>query len=223
MMRSAATYTLCLFILILFSWPTPAKEMPVSSSILKFLNDEEKEEVLSGKIIVQEVPNPGKIGSTYQAIGLIPGGLDQTSAVLLAFEKYPEFMPNVEALEAKQYPDKSIVTDYTLGLPLGKKKKYRLKFELEKTPRTFRLSWKLIPRPDLEPNLTIVNTTGYWLLETFPQKEGHILALYHVYTDPGHIPWGFGWIVDILTSHSIPDIIQATRDRIKTASPQSAK
>jgi hypothetical protein len=43
-----------------------------------------------------------------------------------------------------------------------------------------------------------------------------VLAWYHVYTDPGKIPTGFGWIVNILTKGSMPDILRNTDKRVKS-------
>jgi len=53
-------------------------------------------------------------------------------------------------------------------------------------------------------------------LEDFPEKDNQVLAYYRVYTDPGKIPFGTGWIVDILTQKSIPNIISRTRSRVKS-------
>ena len=64
----------------------------------------------------------------------------------------------------------------------------------------------------LEKVETIRNTTGYWLLK---QKSSEsVMVLYHVYTDPGAVPRGLGWVVNILTEKSVPDALQKTRERV---------
>jgi hypothetical protein len=202
---------LCAFSLRVFAADTPA-----SAPLFTQLNDEQKKQLSNSEVLVRQVPNPGKNGATYEALGLIPASIDRVAAILVDFEKYPEFMPNVSRVTVTQNADKTIDADNTLSLPLGKKKEYRLRFWQERSAATYRLLWKILPRPDLAPLETIVDTTGYWQLENVPQKKDQILALYHVYTDPGHIPWGLGWIADILTERSVPGVVTATRNRAKS-------
>lgn len=64
----------------------------------------------------------------------------------------------------------------------------------------------------------IVDTYGQWILEMVPGQDDQVLAYYRVYTDPGHIPWGAGWIVEGLTKSSVPDIIKKTRERMRDLS-----
>jgi len=75
--------------------------------------------------------------------------------------------------------------------------------------------WKKRPWPGLKPEETIVDTYGQWILEVFPGTTPRVLAYYRVYTDPGKVPLGTGWIVDFLTRQSVPDIIKRTRERVK--------
>jgi ABC-type sugar transport system substrate-binding protein len=37
---------------------------------------------------------------------------------------------------------------------------------------------------------------------------------YLVYTDPGPVPMGFGWIVDSMSKDSIPKMLEALRARV---------
>ena len=147
-------------------------------------------------------------------MGLVKGTVSDVYQVLVKFEDYPKFMPNVSKCEVLKRTDDTAILNYTLSLPLGKVKKYRLKmtFQNEKSGAT--LTWKLIEWQGLKKSETIEDTTGYWLLEDYPEKAGHIIALYHVYTDPGPISLGLGWIVDILTKNSIPDVVIKTRNRV---------
>ncbi|MCI5125930.1 MAG: hypothetical protein D3925_16025, partial [Candidatus Electrothrix sp. AR5] len=53
----------------------------------------------------------------------------------------------------------------------------------------------------------------------------HSLVLYHVYTDPGKIPFGLGWIVDFLGKDSVPEVLVQTKELAErvSASLKSAR
>jgi len=123
-------------------------------------------------------------------------------------------MPNLDSIDISQRTNNSAVLKYHLSLPLGKTKKYRLKIDFQIKDNSAFLSWKILPWPELSLPETIKDTTGYWILKTDPKQKNSTLVLYHVYTDPGPIPFGLGWIVDILTENSIPDVMLNTRERV---------
>ena len=171
--------------------------------------------LFEGRVVVSKVGNSGKNAQEYEALGAIEGTLEEAAAVLIDYQSYPQFMPNVSEIKiASSTPDATIV-DYKLLLPLGVVKKYRLKFWSKKEEYRFQLFWKKLPWPGLKPEETVIDTYGQWILEGASQRESPILAYYRVYTDPGNIPFGMGWIVDALTQNSIPDIIKGTRSRVK--------
>jgi hypothetical protein len=165
-------------------------------------------------VVLREVTNGKKGAKTFEAVGLIKATVSDVYQVLVKFEDYPKFMPNVSKCEVLKRTDDTAILNYTLSLPLGKEKKYRLKMTFQKDKSRATLTWKLIEWQGLKKSETIEDTTGYWLLEEYPEKAGHIIALYHVCTDPGPIPLGLGWIVDILTKNSIPDVMIKTRKRV---------
>ena len=69
--------------------------------------------------------------------------------------------------------------------------------------------------PGIKPKEMIIDTWGQWILETYPGKEQQVVAYYRVYTDPGKIPLGFGWIVEFMSKDSIPNVIKQTRRRVR--------
>jgi tetratricopeptide (TPR) repeat protein len=176
---------------------------------------EHKASIIKGKIIVQRVADYGNKAEEYEAIGLIEGTLREVSGVLTDYKNYPEFMPNVEEIFIRSVTDEGSVVDHKLGLPMGVVKKYRLMFWSKSETGKVQLFWRKLPWSELKPKQTVVDTYGQWILEDFPEKENHVLAYYRVYTHPGKIPFGTGWIVDILTKESIPNIIKGTRNRVK--------
>lgn len=172
--------------------------------------------IIKGKITVRKIADYEKNAEEYEAMGLIEGTLDEVSGVLADFESYPKFMPNVNKITIRSSTNKETVVDYKLLLPLDFVKKYRLKFWSKKEEDKIQVFWKKLPWPGLKPKETVIDTYGQWILEIFPDKDNQVLAYYRVYTDPGEVPFGTGWIVDILTKQSIPDIIKGTRNRVKS-------
>jgi hypothetical protein len=121
-------------------------------------------------------------------------------------------MPNVSRTDVVERHGNEAVIDYTLTLPLDKVKKYRLKISLSDPASGCSLiRWHLLKRPELHAEETIKDTTGYWRIE---ERNPHgSLVLYHVYTDPGPVPFGLGWIVDILSKNSVPQALLRTKAR----------
>src|SRR5512136_101141 len=61
----------------------------------------ERAELRKGHVVLKEIPSPGKKGRTFQALGILPCGLDEAFAVLTDFGRYHEFMPQVQRAEAR--------------------------------------------------------------------------------------------------------------------------
>ncbi len=176
------------------------------------LNDHEKKLVDSGEIIVREVKAHAKNGRTFEAVGLINTPRTDLVKVLTDYEKYPEFMPNITHIKIIEQNGKESVLNYTLTLPMGKVKKYRLRlFVTEPEDKTSLIQWKLKEWPGLKKEETIKDTTGYWCIKE--KTKNSSLVLYHVYTDPGPVPFGLGWIVDVLSKNSVPKAFLHTKQR----------
>ena len=179
------------------------------------LKPEEKILIEQGEILVREIHTHKKNGRTFKAIGLINAEVDHIYKILQDYESYPEFMPNLDNIEILKQDSKSAILNYTLDLPLNKVKRYRLATDFKHENGRALITWKLIPWPGLKESEKIKDSTGYWDLSNYLDKKGYVLAVYHLYTDPGPIPTGLGWIVDILTKSSVPDIIHNTRQRVQ--------
>jgi hypothetical protein len=182
----------------------------------KSLDELQKKAISKGEIIVREVAI-GKKGRTFEAIGLVRASRGIVAQVVTDYRKYPEFMPHVSSLEIVDQRGPEAVLDYTLTLPLGKIKKYRLRISARApADKLTVLQWQMENRPGLKPAETIADTTGYWRIED--AGEGRSLVLYHVYTDPGPVPFGLGWIVDVLSKKSVPEVLLQTRRRAEKLS-----
>ena len=179
------------------------------------LFQENKTAISKGKIIVRKIPGHSGNLQEYEAMGLIEGTVEDVSAILTDYRSYPEFMPNVKEASIRSSTDDGFIVDYKLDLPMGLDKKYRLRYRVKNEANKVQLLWKNLPWPGLKPKEAIIDTWGQWILETYPGKEPQVLAYYRVYTDPGQIPLGFGWIVEFMSKDSIPNVIEQTKRRVK--------
>lgn len=162
---------------------------------------------------VTDISAPGVPGKTFIAQTLIHDRVQKLCAVIMDYTRYPQFMPNTEKTRIVSASDEATVIEMTLKLPLGKIKKYRLNMTSAVTPESCRLTWKLVPWEQLEVSETITDTSGYWLLTPDGSDGSKTLVRYNIYADPGPIPFGLGWIVDVMTRISLPRTLDALRER----------
>jgi len=164
------------------------------------------------KVTMVDVSKAGSPGKTFMAGTIINASVPDICAVLQDYASYPAFMPNTESAKVSQSGAAHTLLDVTLKLPMGKIKKYRLRMEPKVGADSCSLAWKLVPWPGLKQEETIADTTGSWQLSPGP-SAGKTVLRYHVYTDPGPVPFGLGWIVDSLSKDSIPQTLDAVRKR----------
>ncbi len=185
---------------------------PAWSASAILLTPLEQQIVQKKEILVRERSSRGKPGRAFEAVAIMEARRKVIQNIVLDYPRYPDFMPNVSRLEVFQQDKTTAVLSYLLTLPLGKTKKYRVKMTAsEPDLKTSLIQWQIEPWPGLKPTETIKDTTGYWRIEELADKRS--LVQYHVYTDPGKIPFGLGWIVDILSKDSVPEVLAKTKER----------
>ncbi len=168
------------------------------------------------RVTLVDTSQAGSPGKSFVAGTLIAAPVDTLCAILQDYAAYPRFMPNTESVKISQTGPGHAMVDVTLKLPMGKFKKYRLRMEPKTSAGACMLSWKLVPWPGLKQEDTIAATNGYWQLSA--GSAGKTVVKYVVYTDPGPIPFGLGWIVDSLSKDSIPSTLEALRKRAQSIS-----
>lgn len=176
------------------------------------INNKELELVRSGEIVFRELTTDEKPGLTYEVIGTMNASLDVLLDVLMDYEKYGEFMPSVSRVEIVEQKGDEAILNFILELPMGFSKRHRIHIALtDPGPQGHLLLWDLVEWPGLTPDETIKDSEGYWMIqEEAPNK---LLVLYHVYTDPGSIPYGLKWLVEPLSRSRISEAFLETRDR----------
>lgn len=166
------------------------------------------------QITITDLSKPEQAGKTFFAATIMNAPMQKLCSTILDFPDYPSFMPNTDKTKVLYSSDDYSIVDMTLKLPLGKIKKYRLKLEPKTNQQSCQVFWKLIPWDELKPEETIADTTGYWQLTSFPSNKNKTIVEYFVYADPGPIPFGLGWIVDIMSKQSLPRTLEAVRDKV---------
>lgn len=164
-----------------------------------------------GAVQVVEAPNGGLPGKAFTAWTLVAASVPRLCAMVQDYPSYASYMPNTKSALQVGAGEGYVLVDMTLDLPLGQEKKYRLRLEPQQpAPSQCRLDWRLVPA-GLPAGETIADTTGYWRFTPAPGDSGKTLVEYHVYADPGPVPYGFGWIVDMMSKRSLPRTLEALR------------
>jgi len=174
----------------------------------------ERAEVLKGRIVLREIPNPGRDGRTYEAVGVLPASLDDALSVITDYRSYGDFMPRVERTVVTDESDSVSIVEQYLKLPLGTHRRYRLRYSVRRGDDGFRVEWEKIPWPEVPLSRSVVDTSGHWRVGRFP--EGGLLACYHVYTDPGRVPLGMKGLALSFSKREIPKVIERVRERLRS-------
>lgn len=167
------------------------------------------------EVLLLEQTKPDSNGKTFVAGTILNAPLAKVCTTVQAYEDYPSFMPNTAKAKVSRQADESALVDFTLNLPLGKIKKYRLKMTPKVNAANCYLSWKMQPWEGLKQEETIADTSGHWDLSAMAGNPNKTVVKYQVFTDPGPVPLGLGWIVDSMSKDSIPKMMEALRSKLK--------
>ncbi|KQX01291.1 hypothetical protein ASC94_01190 [Massilia sp. Root418] len=164
-------------------------------------------------VTLQEVPSGKPQGKAFLAATIINAPMARLCGIIQDYAGYPGFMPSVSHTALSKSASGSPLVDMTLKLPLGKVKKYRLEMTPKVSPQQCRLAWDMVPNAALKNEETIAGTDGFWQLAPVAGDSGKTVVQYYVYTDPGPVPMGAGWIVDSMSKDSLPKTLEALRAR----------
>jgi len=166
-------------------------------------------------VTLTDLTPPAATGKTFAAATLIDAPVRTLCAIIVDYPAYPAFMPNTDRTEVRESTAVYSIVDISLKLPLGKMKHYRLRMEPESSPQLCHVAWHMVPRPGVAAEETITDTRGHWRLVPWARDRSKTEVHYEVYTDPGPVPLGFGWIVDALSKDSLPKTLEALRVRAR--------
>jgi len=203
--------TLLLLVITSFlstSLAQPSVYMPILSVV-------ERAELENGGTILRELKPSSPQGQTVEVIGLIKAPGENLVQLLTDYEAYPEFMSAVNLIGVVDQTGETTTLNYILNPILGYTKKYRIKIAPVKLDQgVWKIEWQMIPWPGLSPQETIGDTRGYWLILEETARQS--LVQYHVYSDPGPVPFGLGGMVDVLSKRSIKAVFLETRSQAET-------
>jgi ribosome-associated toxin RatA of RatAB toxin-antitoxin module len=165
------------------------------------------------QVTITDFSNRSSPGRTFAANTVIDAPLQKLCAIIQDYAGYSQFMPNTDNAKVVQAAGDYSVVEMSLKLLLGKMKRYRLRLEPKVTLQACHLSWKQVPWEELKPDDTIADTSGYWHLTPHPAHPSKTVVEYFVYADPGYVPFGFRWIVDLMSKESLPKTLEALRGR----------
>ena len=173
------------------------------------LTEKEKSKVEAGGLVVHAASVQGSYAKEIHAFLRIQAPTEKVFSLITNYQILPSFMPNLERIEVLSQDDTGAVANYYLDLPFGVHKQYRLKLAYNKQPDSWRMTWHKLDWQGLASERTIADTTGYWDLQVL---DGQTTQLhYYTKTDPGHVPFGLGWLVDYLTEETVVDLLKNTK------------
>ena len=136
-------------------------------------------------------------GEHYQIYGVINANINEVYHAIENFDNYSKFMTRLEQVEYIN----PIEYIFHITLPMDIRYQYRIK--IKKTNPIW-LAWDTVPWKEN----SIKETFGQWHLEPYKGSANKTLVRYQIYTDPGYIPFGVEWIVDIMTRVSLPKTVK---------------
>ena len=164
-------------------------------------------------VLVSDVADSTAPGKTYLAGTLIAAPVTKLCAIIGDFAAYPGFMPNTTSATIVRKAETHTVVDMALSLPLGQVKRTRLQMQPTAAADGCKMSWIMLPRANVPVEEAIADTVGSWHISPHPTRPGYAVVQYFVYTDPGPVPFGLGWIVDTMGKESLPKTLEALRTR----------
>ncbi|MDQ7003067.1 MAG: hypothetical protein Q9N02_10360 [Ghiorsea sp.] len=159
--------------------------------------------------------NKSKDGQKVQHINaflLIHAPFDHIFTMISDFKQLTDYAPHVEHIAILAQNNQHALVDYTLELPLGIKKRYRLQLRFTQNKKSKRMTWHSDTWQSPNPDERIGTTSGYWWLQQTAKPNITLLA-YQTITDPGDVPFGLGWVIDYLTHSSIKSLLTQTKIR----------
>ena len=177
------------------------------------LSEKEAKQLGSGQLIIHAASEKDNYVKEIHAFLLIQAPAEKVFALITDYAHLPSFMPNLARTEVLHQGEAGAVVNYYLDLPLGVRKQYRLQLDYDKQPNSWRMTWHQLDWQGLDPEHSITNTAGYWHLQAVDKQTTKLH--YYTKTDPGHVPFGLGWLVDYLTKETVVELLKNTKAKVE--------
>ena len=174
------------------------------------LSAQEKKRVDEGNLLVRTATVGEGFIKEVQAYLKIKASAKDVFMLITDYERLPEFMPNLDQIEVLSRDESGAKVNYYLGLPFNVKKRYRLQLNYDTTLPEMRMAWQSIPWAGVPLEESVKDTRGFWSLTA--TKDDETLLYYYTRTDPGHVAFGLGWIVDYMTEKVVVQLLENTKN-----------
>ncbi len=173
------------------------------------LSEKEAKQLDSGQLIIHAASEKDSYVKEIHAFLLIQAPAEKIFALITDYAHLPAFMPNLARTEVLHQDNAGAVVNYYLDLPFGVRKQYRLQLDYDKQPKSWHMTWHQLDWQGLDPEYSIADTMGYWHLQVMDKQTTKLH--YYTKTDPGHVPFGLGWLVDYLTKETVVELLENTK------------
>ena len=175
------------------------------------INEHDSLLILSDKIVINNTAESFGDGEHFRVYGQIKAPMEVVFNIINKEEEYPKFMPRFTDVDYLYTDNNSSYYTFHIGLPLNIKYQYKIKITESQNKESAWIAWELV---DWEKN-SIADTWGQWYFTPL-KNNSYTLIQYQTYIDPGYIPFGAGWIIDLLTRTSLPQIVKNSKDYIES-------
>ncbi len=174
------------------------------------LNEYEHDQLVKNHVVVKPSQFENLEGKHFHACILVDAEVLSIIQVIRDFNTYPKFMPHIKHITPHSFSSNNSCR-FHLDLPLGIDYQYAISDTSYSSAELSWLSWTLSP---WEEN-SIKDTWGQWVITPY-KNTPYSLIQYQAYSDVGDVPFGFGWIIELITEKSLPDVLISTKKWIES-------
>ena len=175
------------------------------------INNSDSLLILSDEIVINKTTKSFGNGKHFRVYGQIKAPINEVFNVINKEEEYPKFMPRFNDVKYLYTENNFSYYTFHISLPLNIKYQYKIKINEYQNKDVAWITWELV---DWEHN-SIADTWGQWYFTSLNNSE-YTLIQYQTYIDPGYVPFGAGWIIDLLTHTSLPQIVKNSKEYIES-------
>ena len=171
-----------------------------AASLMTFPDSSGKIVARTSAYVIRLIETPNSSVKTAEALFVIQGSPAACNDVIVDFGNYPEFMPNIRWARFEGCRDGAPLYRFGFKVALWTIRYTNIFHCGKPCDKCYSIAWDFIEGD-------IKKTTGSWNIRPDPADPGRTLINYKAYIETGMpVP---GWVRDLLTTKSIPRMIEA--------------
>jgi len=178
------------------------------------LSAQDRENMRDGQLVLHKKETTTQVMQA-NAFLVVNAPVAHIFTLITDFKQLPDYAPHVAHISMLHANSEQATVAYTLALPMGIEKRYRLQLDYVEQGQSKQMLWQKTAWQPEDESQRIGQTTGYWLIQATADANVSIIA-YQTITDPGDVPFGLGWIVAYLSDTSIKALLMQTKIRAET-------